>query len=239
MTKSILLSVQPKFACKILNGEKTLEIRKTIPKGFVGWVNMYVTKGKPGLGYEVTEFLSHWVLVDDKDNLEFDSLNGKVVARFWFDEYDVIVNGGNCFYAKDKDEAYTNALAKQSCLTFSDLKGYSKTKTLYAWHIKRLEIFDKPKESGEFYTYKGKMIYSDMDCPPYWDDVIVNVTKAPQSWQFVWEKEQKAMTAEEVLKLIDGENEKLRNAEIGDGTGEIEIVRIVEVRKEKESEEKK
>jgi len=32
--ESILLSVQPQWACMILNGEKTIEVRKTCPKGF-------------------------------------------------------------------------------------------------------------------------------------------------------------------------------------------------------------
>ena len=30
--KSILISIRPEYAGKILNGEKTIEIRKTIPK---------------------------------------------------------------------------------------------------------------------------------------------------------------------------------------------------------------
>jgi predicted transcriptional regulator len=45
-TKSILLSIQPKWVAKILNGEKTIEIRKKFPKNYVGWVYIYCTKGK-------------------------------------------------------------------------------------------------------------------------------------------------------------------------------------------------
>ena len=30
--KSILISIKPKWVAKILNGEKTIEIRKTMPK---------------------------------------------------------------------------------------------------------------------------------------------------------------------------------------------------------------
>ena len=44
--KALLLSVRPEHAIKILNGEKTLELRKGVPKGFEGWVYVYVTKGK-------------------------------------------------------------------------------------------------------------------------------------------------------------------------------------------------
>lgn len=36
--KAILLSVQSKWVEKILNGTKTIEIRKRVPKDFNGWV---------------------------------------------------------------------------------------------------------------------------------------------------------------------------------------------------------
>ena len=44
--KAILLSINPEHALNILNGKKTLELRKRVPKGFIGWVYVYVTKGK-------------------------------------------------------------------------------------------------------------------------------------------------------------------------------------------------
>jgi len=43
--RSIIISIHPEWVCKILNGEKTLEIRKLFPKDYVGWVFIYVTKG--------------------------------------------------------------------------------------------------------------------------------------------------------------------------------------------------
>ena len=44
--KQLLMSIQPQHLYNILRGNKTLEIRKQIPKGFKGWVNLYCTKGK-------------------------------------------------------------------------------------------------------------------------------------------------------------------------------------------------
>ena len=46
MTKSLMISIQPQHAVNILNGDKTLELRTWIPKDYVGWVYVYVTKGK-------------------------------------------------------------------------------------------------------------------------------------------------------------------------------------------------
>ena len=49
MRKSILMSIKPQYVAKILNGEKTIEIRKRFPKDYVGWVYIYCTKGKEKL----------------------------------------------------------------------------------------------------------------------------------------------------------------------------------------------
>lgn len=55
MTKSLMISIQPKHLVNILNGNKTLELRKTVPKDFKGWVYIYCTKGKPKLIKEIKE----------------------------------------------------------------------------------------------------------------------------------------------------------------------------------------
>ena len=47
--KAILMSIRPQWVAKILNKEKTLEIRKHFPKDYVGWVYVYCTKGKPNI----------------------------------------------------------------------------------------------------------------------------------------------------------------------------------------------
>ena len=45
--KEILISIKPKWVEKILNGEKTIEIRKTMPKCELPCkVYIYCTKGK-------------------------------------------------------------------------------------------------------------------------------------------------------------------------------------------------
>ena len=47
------------------------------------------------------------------------------------------------YFIEEKD---LQALA----LTYEQFTKYAKEKTVYAWHIERLEIFDKPKELSEF-----------------------------------------------------------------------------------------
>src|SRR5690554_5136784 len=84
MTKSLMISIRPQHAFNILNGKKTLELRTWIPKDYVGWVYVYVTKGKR---------LS--VVHDDENGKTYyylnsnwgRSLNQDIPFKFWFDEF--------------------------------------------------------------------------------------------------------------------------------------------------------
>jgi predicted transcriptional regulator len=186
--KQLLMSIQPQHLYNILTGKKTLEIRKQIPKGFKGWVNLYCTMVKPYL-IKRSQPYDDYMLIQDKS---FDNLNGKVVARFWFDEYDVI----------EVDSEQFNAITEKSCLTIDEIIEYCKGKDLYAWHIKKLEIFDKPKALSEFmYASKNPLIDKKIKSfkfykPSLYTDIvdgkpqmIYKVEKAPQSYQYVWVKE--------------------------------------------------
>ena len=69
--KSILISIKPKWVAKILNGEKTIEIRKTMPKCDLPIdVYIYCTKdNKHGLYW--TEWdLKYVAKMNEKGELE-------------------------------------------------------------------------------------------------------------------------------------------------------------------------
>ena len=83
-----------------------------------------------------------------------------------------------------------------TCLSYEDMVNYSNGKTLYGWHISDLKIYDKPKELSEFYrpcSYSG-ICYS---CNRFRPNGTPNdkpndfcdgeITRPPQSWQFVEE----------------------------------------------------
>ena len=206
---SIIYSCSPERARKILNREATLEMRKIVPKDIEEiikeqggiWVYMYVTKRKPELYTQMWQFVGNAYQ------------NGKVVARFWFDEYDTyylerplnleITYRGNgsrngCEYTKETKIK----LLKKSCLTFQQIwdcgiKRFENQQSMvYALHIKRLEIFDKPMDLGEFYRFssryqydfimKSKMI-NEQERKYYINSF--KLQEAPKSWQYVWVKE--------------------------------------------------
>ncbi|MDA3932044.1 MAG: hypothetical protein PF513_04835, partial [Tenericutes bacterium] len=157
-------------------GLKKLEIRKNAPKGY--WVYVYVTKAKPYIMKIPNDY--------KKDNVRF---NGKVVARFWFDEYDEITSkqvydeGYDMNITEfDSDQYSESELEEHSCLEYQDLIkyfGYKEGVVGYAWHIKNLEIFDEPKELSEFYKWNKDIKWTpDMNWNP--------ITKAPQSYMYVY-----------------------------------------------------
>lgn len=200
MNKSILISIRPEHAVKILNGEKTLELRKSVPKDFVGWAYIYVTKGKKLLINKdfVNEF---YVLLDVRNQKDYidnalhsEVLNGKVVARFWFDEYTLLLSN----YPKrhdyydyfDANLRFTrDMLWRRLNLTKHDLSDYGKGKMLYAWHIKRLEIFNKPKDLWDFHTRHDMLFLGRAMARKVFQ--FESVYKAPQSWQYIWLREYK------------------------------------------------
>ena len=142
--KSILISIQPQWVEKILNGEKTIEIRKTMPKCELPCkVYIYCTKGKL-----------------DKDNLVVShslptimpyNANGKVVAEFTLNkitkhEKNYLDYGGvKDYYFKVSDVKNIGFDADvMSLLDFGQfLETYGQDKPLYAWHIENLKIYDK------------------------------------------------------------------------------------------------
>lgn len=78
---------------------------------------------------------------------------------------------------------------KKLCLTYDEVENYGKGKDLYTWHIKKLEIFDEPKELSEFYR-KVEFRWADTGYMNVGGEPIEyhELEKAPQSWQYVYVK---------------------------------------------------
>lgn len=201
--KAIMMSIKPQWNEKILNGIKTLEIRRKFPIDYVGWVYIYCTKGKQEIGKFNT-----------KGNYEY-SLNGKVVARFWCDKVETfrcIITGNlkdGFFKAKPYCKVIEDGIAnynyddefedilKNAQITNEELAQYlgDKREPYGGWyvfnaiHITQLEIFDKPKEISEFYrivkTDIGYCVDDIEKQKPITLNACKHLTRAPESWQFI------------------------------------------------------
>lgn len=175
--KAIMLSVKPQWLAKILNGDKTVEIRKTIPKCNLPIdVYLYCTKGKPYL----TKIDNEWYLTKygciKSPNGYVKMENGKVVAKFTLNKYTDMMKWA---YSYKDNEFYE--LLKKACIDTYDLTNYAgnKAKRLYAWEIDNLVIFDTPKELKDFYVERYAVMPNGIfPCNE-------PLAKSPQSWQFI------------------------------------------------------
>ena len=165
--KSILISIRPEWVAKILNGEKTIEIRKTAPKCDLPIdVYIYCTKGAPYLAYEsvideysiyktIGEIGEHGRRASSNTTLialqdDGPMTNGKVVAKFRLEK---VKNYLYFSAALLPDTEFRHSdltpLLKQACMTKEQFVAYT-SGHFYAWHISDLEIFDEPRELDEF-----------------------------------------------------------------------------------------
>ena len=201
MSKAILLSIRPEWLAKILNGEKTIEVRKLFPKDYVGWVYMYCSKGKPYLYGDKSVYEGKqeyfWVQKIEGNGI-VPLLSGKVVARFWCDEVNSVGFNTRCDYPIISTWAI-NRLTRLSCLSPDQLLDYLQGKNGYAIHISKLEIFDKPRELSEFKRYIDKWDYYSalgkytlsqpkeklvVDIKKEFDASLL-ITKAPQNFCYI------------------------------------------------------
>ena len=209
--KSILISIKPKWVAKILNGEKTIEIRKTMPKCDLPIdVYIYCTKEKLGLAKTSKEYM----LFRDYNNSFFENLNGKVVAKFTLNKVVPVVmqmgadygfgnNGyigyghcekGNFKFMFDMEKETCLEHNEELCKYLNDGKNFDdiyinrlKANIGYAWHISNLVIFDKPKELSEFYkvSCKGCLFENTQTCHNDINGKYCRITKAPQSMCYI------------------------------------------------------
>lgn len=178
--KAVLISIQPKWVEKIASGEKTIEVRKSVPKlkrPFKCYI--YETKGEYKTGTGI--FAYGIELKGTKKG------RGKVIGEF---------------VCRGMMDGGSKLLPKQSCLTIDEILDYAKGKRVYGWRIADLKIYDKPKELSEFYIQcneycKTGTIYAPKKCCKCkyqytWDlaskcriDGKQPLKRPPQSWCYV------------------------------------------------------
>lgn len=167
--KSVLISIQPKWVEKIVNGEKTIEVRKTAPKEvpFKAYIYATIPKkfykcGPVSTSDELLWLANGKVEMGDgfkfwADGVEYQCLNGRIIGEFICDKVYSIKNRGSSFSVADEEQSVTNEIARQSCLYYDDMVSYFGNKDGYGWHISDLIIYDKPLALDDFYLEKAPM----------------------------------------------------------------------------------
>lgn len=141
--KAVLISIRPKWCEKIVNGKKTIEVRKTRPKLETPF-KCYIYCTLPRYPHE--DFIEA-----DYPKPQFYG-GGKVIGEFICDRiYELETRSpGGSYYVKGEGRPTTNDVARQSCLTLKDMHEYLQSKVGYGWHILDLKIYDNPLELSKF-----------------------------------------------------------------------------------------
>ena len=166
MSKAVLISIRPEWAQKIMEGRKTIEVRKTRPK-----------MNPPFKCYI------------------YRSVQGGVIGEFICDriyELETKAHGGS-YYVKGENQPTTNDVARQSCLDLRDMHEYLQSKVGYGWHISNLRIYDTPRELDDF-RRACKNDWWCESCAMYRENDgtcgngSLQIRRPPQSWRYVEEE---------------------------------------------------
>lgn len=188
MSKAVLISIRPEWCKKIINGRKTIEVRKTRPKmnpPFKCYI--YCTKPEEKL----------LTIMKDGDENYGETYHGKPVfiktekaptTGLWdkrqkvIGEFicDAITRVNICGFWDDSGKQLENRL-KETCLTSEELCGYLGTQVGYGLHISDLKIYDHPRELREFYAVPNEVEVALKVKPK-------PITRPPQSWRYVEEE---------------------------------------------------
>ena len=172
MSKAVLISIRPKWCEKIVNGEKTIEVRKTRPKLETPF-KCYI--------YETGGFV-------EKDGTMTFMPGGTVIGEFMCD---AIPRVNICGFWGDSGKQLDNRL-KETCLTPEELCNYLGEKVGYGWHISGLKMYDAPRELGELRRVCPNGLYCD-SCAMYWENngtcgnESLRLKRPSQSWCYVEE----------------------------------------------------
>lgn len=180
MSKAVMLSVRPKWCEKIVNGNKTIEVRKTRPKMDTPFkCYIYCTIGGRDLNIPISQeqLMRDYLETGSMKSLNCQLGNGKVIGEFTcdhIDEYD----DDTIFSFQHEDYARWNDFGlDRACMHPEDFQNYADGKWLYGWHISDLEIYGEARELSEFTGLRN----TRFGAAPY------DIKHAPQSWCYVEE----------------------------------------------------
>ena len=164
MNKAVMLSIRPEWCAKIIIGRKTMELRKSVPKLEVPFkCYIYCTSGHPYISVKSRNL--------DRDTVRTNTVgrcNGKVIGEFV------------CDYILQRCEMANADIAEQQSCVRREVIYFKYSEEgkhyIYGWHISDLQIYDEPRELGDFRKPEfptGLRLEDD------------EIKRPPQSWYYV------------------------------------------------------
>lgn len=197
--KSVLISIQPQWCHRIIDGEKTIEVRKTKPKLDTPFkVYIYCSAGS----YDWRK--DPWTTAYFPPSGECTNMSQKVIGEFVCDCITPLYNvcADEWRLLRGGLHEIEKKLVGMACLTEEELHEYASGQYCFAWHISDLKIYDKPRELKEFAILCNSnnekrcancnhYCFDNDDLNGYrrWCGVYRRkpLTKPPQSWCYVEE----------------------------------------------------
>ena len=195
MSKAVLISIRPKWCEKIVNGQKTVEARKTRPKmntPFKCYIYCTLQGCNEFFRVDLGGDVAKW------NRGKWADRKGKVIGEFTCDRIDWITHIGytgipNLVETRICDAATmrtspVGGLLNAACLTPKMLNDYLAWGDGYGWHITDLRTYDAPRELSEF-----ERPYECNECDAKWATECNacheegKIKRAPQSWCYVQE----------------------------------------------------
>lgn len=185
MSKSVLISIRPKWLEKIANGEKTIEVRKTRPKletPFKCYIYCTLQGCNEFFRVDLGGDVAKW------NRGKWWDRKGKVIGEFTCERIVPITYDGGRLWCP------TNAaFSSATCLSQAEIIVYIGDKgRCYGWHISDLLIYDKPEELEKFRRPCPNDLYCE-SCAMYWENngtcgnESLQIRRPPQSWCYVEE----------------------------------------------------
>lgn len=177
MSKAVLISIRPRWCQKIVNGEKTIEVRKTRPKLQTPFkCYIYCTSGGPDLNIPISpeRLMQDYLETGSMKSLNCPSGNGKVIGEFMCRGFIPFCKGRPCFVIETPEE-----IERMACLTRREIWQYAPEGNPIGWRISDLVIYDIPRELVEFTGLRETRFGAEP----------VTIKRPPQSWCYVEEVE--------------------------------------------------
>lgn len=147
---SVMLSIRPEWCEKIIDGKKTVEVRKSRPK-IEPPFKCYIYCSLPKYDHE-----DFFVVNAGTENAFSFYGGGKVIGEF-------VCNRVEDYSKWEYDiPALYRHINLFACIDFPELYKYLPNGGGYGWHISDLKIYDRPREITEFLTVDKKAVKT---CP--------------------------------------------------------------------------
>ena len=176
MSKAVLISIRSEWCQKIMEGQKTIEVRKTRPKMDTPFkCYIYCTQSADML----------WILKERERSLHPDKIadvfkaakcggayrgNGKVIGEFLCDQI-----------IEDRTYGHNEEFYRAARMSAYDAAAYAMQSPMYGWHISDLRVYDHPRDLREFYAVPNEVEVALKVKPK-------PITRPPQSWRYVEEE---------------------------------------------------